>query len=109
MDDVYEIADRPWRGLGIVPGGGLRLRAKWAAFDAERKFELHPVFSCESSECRSGEVLTGKIKPTACEHFGARCTPESPLGAPMVSAEGVCAAYYRYNARPQLATSGRDS
>jgi hydrogenase expression/formation protein HypD len=109
VDDVYEIADQPWRGLGIVPGGGLRLRSKWGAFDAEMKFQLQPNFATEGSECRSGEVLTGKIKPTGCEHFGVRCTPESPLGAPMVSAEGVCAAYYRYNAPRQLATSAREA
>jgi hydrogenase expression/formation protein HypD len=109
IDEVYEIADRPWRGLGVVPDGGLRLRSKWAPFDAEKKFERLPIVSCEGSDCRSGEVLTGKIKPTACEHFGARCTPESPLGAPMVSAEGVCAAYYRYNTGYHLLASGRSS
>jgi hydrogenase expression/formation protein HypD len=99
LDDVYEPCDRPWRGLGIVPRGGLRLRAKWAQFDAERKFALRmlplPILK-DRCECRSGEVLAGRIKPTDCEHFGGRCTPDAPLGAPMVSAEGACAAYYRY-------------
>jgi hydrogenase expression/formation protein HypD len=96
VDDVYEICDRPWRGLGIVPSGGFRLRAKWARFDADRGFErrLAPVHEC--AECRSGDVLTGRIKPTECAHFGTRCTPDSPLGALMVSTEGACAAYYRY-------------
>jgi hydrogenase expression/formation protein HypD len=98
MDDVYEVCDRPWRGLGVVPGGGFRLRPKWARFDAERRFDRCETASQESTECRSGEVLTGQIKPTECEHFGNRCTPDSPLGAPMVSAEGACAAYYRYSA-----------
>lgn len=98
MDDVYEICDRPWRGLGTIPGGGFRLRPKWALFDAERRYETTSCAEQESSDCRSGEVLTGRIKPTDCEHFGGRCTPESPLGAPMVSAEGACAAYYRYAA-----------
>jgi hydrogenase expression/formation protein HypD len=97
MADVYEICDRPWRGLGKVPGGGFRLRWKWAGFDAERRFGACEVLSArDSCECRSGEILTGRINPTECTHFGGRCTPESPLGAPMVSAEGACAAYYRY-------------
>lgn len=96
MDDVYEICDRPWRGLGVVPAGGFRLRAKWARFDAEKRFPRALAVVRESCECRSGDVLTGRIKPTECEHFGSRCTPDSPLGAPMVSTEGACAAYYRY-------------
>jgi hydrogenase expression/formation protein HypD len=96
MDDVYEICDRPWRGLGVVPDGGFRLCDKWARFDAERRFDRRGTPVQECTECRSGDVLTGRIKPTECEHFGKRCTPDSPLGAPMVSAEGACAAYYRY-------------
>lgn len=97
VDDVYEICDQPWRGLGVVPSGGLRLRAAWARFDAERRFGRGAAAVEPCTECRSGEVLTGKIKPTECEHFGTRCTPDAPLGAPMVSAEGACAAYYRYS------------
>jgi hydrogenase expression/formation protein HypD len=96
MDDVYEICDRPWRGLGVVPAGGFRLRAKWAQFDATRRFVRRCESVQECPECRSGDVLTGRIKPTECAEFGVRCTPDSPLGAPMVSAEGACAAYYRY-------------
>jgi hydrogenase expression/formation protein HypD len=103
MDDVYEVCDRAWRGLGVVPAGGFRLRPKWSQFDAERRFDRPETSAQESRECRSGEVLTGRIKPPECEHFGARCTPDSPLGAPMVSAEGACAAYYRYSAgRPAV-------
>lgn len=98
VDDVYEICDRPWRGLGVVPRGGLRLRDKYRAFDATRKFGQATSRVIEPPECRSGEVLTGRIKPTECDCFGTRCTPETPLGAPMVSAEGACAAYYRYSA-----------
>jgi hydrogenase expression/formation protein HypD len=97
MDDVYEICDRPWRGLAVVPAGGFRLRSKWSQFDADRRFARRATPEQECSECRSGDVLTGRIKPTECAHFGTRCTPESPLGAPMVSAEGACAAYYRYS------------
>jgi hydrogenase expression/formation protein HypD len=99
MDDVYEICDRPWRGLGVVPGGGFHLRAKWAQFDADWRFARPATPVKECPECRSGEVLTGRIKPTQCAAFGVRCTPDSPLGAPMVSAEGACAAYYRYTPR----------
>jgi hydrogenase expression/formation protein HypD len=96
MDEVYEICDRPWRGLGIVPRGGFQLRDKWSQFDAEKRFARRLAVIQESCECRSGEVLTGRIKPTECQHFGNRCTPDAPLGAPMVSAEGACAAYFRY-------------
>jgi hydrogenase expression/formation protein HypD len=98
VEDVYEACDRSWRGLGVIPGGGYRLQPKWARFDAERRFGKCAALVRECTECRSGEILTGRIKPTECEFFGNRCTPESPLGAPMVSAEGACAAYYRYAA-----------
>jgi hydrogenase expression/formation protein HypD len=101
VDDVYEPCDRAWRGLGVVPRGGLCLREKWRDFNAEQRFDTEARPVAEPPECRSGEVLVGQIKPTECECFGNRCTPESPLGAPMVSAEGACAAYYRYaTARP---------
>lgn len=97
VERVFEVADRPWRGIGVIPGGGLRLRSSWKQFDARTRFgdairDEPPA----ASECRSGEVLSGRIKPTACPSFGTRCTPDSPLGAPMVSSEGACAAYYRY-------------
>jgi hydrogenase expression/formation protein HypD len=105
IDDVYEICDRPWRGLGVVSDGGFRIRSKWRRFDAEKRFGLFQTVGHDCSECRSGEVLTGGIKPTECAHFGKRCTPDSPLGAPMVSAEGACAAYYRYSPRSDVAPS----
>ncbi|MFV1964944.1 MAG: hydrogenase formation protein HypD, partial [Pirellulaceae bacterium] len=101
VDTVYEPCDRPWRGIGVVPGGGLKLRDAWMRFDAERRFHTEPRPVAEPAECRSGEVLIGRLKPTECECFGNRCRPDSPLGAPMVSAEGACAAYYRYTARPK--------
>jgi hydrogenase expression/formation protein HypD len=104
MDEIYEICDRPWRGLGPVPGGGFKIRLKWAHFDAERRFVRTTTSANERSECRSGDVLTGKIKPTECAQFGVRCTPDSPLGAPMVSAEGACAAYYRYSRQRVVAS-----
>jgi hydrogenase expression/formation protein HypD len=96
VDEVYEVCDRPWRGLGVVKSGGLRLREKWAAFDAERRFPISMVMTSPPTDCRSGDVLSGRIKPTECPHFGNPCTPENPLGAPMVSSEGACAAYFRY-------------
>lgn len=99
VESVYEVCDRPWRGFGIVPSGGLRLRKEWAHFDAELRFAHHSLPVLEPAQCRSGDVLAGRIKPTACEAFGTRCTPDVPLGAPMVSAEGACAAYYRYARR----------
>lgn len=94
---VYEVADRPWRGLGVIPAGGLALRAEFAEFDAVRRFGnavMLPVV--DDIRCRSGDVLSGRIRPTECPSFGTGCRPESPLGAPMVSAEGACAAYYQY-------------
>ena len=93
---VYEICDRPWRGLGTIAAGGLRLRPEWAKFDAAKKFRDVQLTVIESAECHSGAVLAGRIKPSACPAFGTRCTPQQPLGAPMVSSEGACAAYYRY-------------
>jgi hydrogenase expression/formation protein HypD len=99
VDDIYEVTDQAWRGIGVIPRGGLRLRDRWRSFDAVERFGRSSLPALESADCRSGEVLTGQIKPPECDCFGARCTPESPLGAPMVSAEGACAAYYRYSAQ----------
>lgn len=99
---VFEIVDMPWRGLGVIAGGGLRLRAEYSQWDAEQRFEL-PVTSATAlpilpaEECLSGQVMSGRIKPPQCPHFASRCTPDSPLGAPMVSSEGACAAYMRYH------------
>jgi hydrogenase expression/formation protein HypD len=102
---VYEVADRPWRGLGIIPAGGLALRAEFARFDAAQRFGkalMLPVV--DDNRCRSGDVLSGRIRPTECSSFGTLCRPESPLGAPMVSSEGACAAYYQYR-RERMAAS----
>lgn len=100
VDEVYEVCDQAWRGFGVIREGGLRLRPKWSAYDAQQRFALQaPVLGVvESEECRSHEVLTGRLKPLDCPAFGTRCRPDSPLGAPMVSSEGACAAYYRYRA-----------
>jgi hydrogenase expression/formation protein HypD len=94
IEDVFELADRKWRGIGEIPMSGLRLREEFAAYDAERKFGLGGITVNEPVECRAGDVLTGRLKPPLCAEFGKRCTPEHPLGALMVSSEGACAAYY---------------
>lgn len=97
MRDVFSPVDRLWRGLGVIPGGGMDLSESYAAFDARKKFSLAlPALSEVHLECRAGDVLRGILKPDCCPAFGVRCRPESPLGAPMVSGEGACTAYYRY-------------
>jgi hydrogenase expression/formation protein HypD len=96
MERVYEVCDRKWRGIGEIPQSGLRLRPEFAAHDAERIFSLEDVAASESPLCLSAEVLQGLKRPTDCPAFARSCTPESPLGAPMVSSEGACAAYYHY-------------
>ncbi len=85
-----------WRGLGQVPRSALQIREPYARFDAERRFELEPRAAPDHRACQCGAVLRGAIKPTDCKVFGTACTPETPLGACMVSAEGACAAYYSY-------------
>jgi hydrogenase expression/formation protein HypD len=96
MSEVFEVADRKWRGIGSIDQSGYRLREKYAAFDAERIFGMEGVTAEEPKECISALVLQGLKKPIDCTAFGTRCTPMTPLGAPMVSAEGACAAYYQY-------------
>jgi hydrogenase expression/formation protein HypD len=93
---VFEVCDRKWRGIGAIPASGLSVRAEFAAFDAERRFEVAGLEAEESPLCIAGEILQGLKKPHQCPAFGRQCTPERPLGAPMVSAEGACSAYYRY-------------
>ena len=90
-------------GVGQIPRSGLGLREPYRAFDAEQRFGVADRRVEESSECMSGLVLQGKVKPTECPAFGTRCTPEHPLGATMVSSEGACAAYYRYRREPVVA------
>jgi hydrogenase expression/formation protein HypD len=94
--EVFEVCDRKWRGIGTIPASGYRLRPEFAAYDAERRFEVGDVETEESAVCIAGEILKGLKKPTDCPAFGAECTPDIPLGATMVSTEGACAAYYRY-------------
>jgi hydrogenase expression/formation protein HypD len=96
MDAVFEVCNRQWRGIGEIPSSGLRLREAYSGFDAETRFPLAVGRVEEPAECIAGLVLQGIRKPHQCPAFAARCTPERPLGAPMVSSEGACAAYYRY-------------
>jgi hydrogenase expression/formation protein HypD len=96
MENVFEVCDWKWRGIGVIPQSGLRLRPEYAAHDAERVFEVDGIATEEPAECVSAEVLLGLKRPTDCPAFAVRCTPENPMGAPMVSAEGACAAYYQY-------------
>lgn len=121
MREVFEVSDQDWRGLGLVPRGGYRLREKYEMFNAvqttatdvashkrtcrdfasieQKLFDRTLVVLKNSILCRSGDVLMGRIKPQACPHFGKECTPQTPCGAPMVSSEGACAAYFQYDRR----------
>ncbi|MGE0713501.1 MAG: hydrogenase formation protein HypD [Planctomycetota bacterium] len=94
LAEVFEPCARGWRGLGTIPASGYRLRAAYAAHDAERRFPVELPAAREDPECLSGQVLSGQLRPTGCPAFGRTCTPERPLGPTMVSAEGACAAYY---------------
>lgn len=96
LEEVFELTDRGWRGIGVIPQSGWRLRSEYAEFDAESRFEVGDIHTVESPVCRSGDVLRGLLKPNQCPAFGKECTPQTPLGATMVSGEGACAAYYRY-------------
>ncbi len=96
MAEVFETADRKWRGIGEIPSSGYRLREKYAGFDAENIFGVGEIGAPEPSLCMAGLILQGLRKPQECPAFGRECMPEHPLGAPMVSSEGACAAYYRY-------------
>jgi hydrogenase expression/formation protein HypD len=96
IDRVLEVCDRRWRGIGDLPGSGYRLRAEFETFDAERRFGAARTAVGESDLCIAGDILQGRRKPAECPQFGTGCTPEHPLGAPMVSGEGTCAAYCRY-------------
>jgi hydrogenase expression/formation protein HypD len=99
VNEIYEVCDRKWRGIGNIPGSGLRIRDELAAFDAEKKFQVEGIVTEEPAVCISGEILQGLKKPNECPAFGAECTPTTPLGATMVSSEGACAAYHKYALR----------
>ncbi len=96
LADVFDVCDRQWRGIGMIPASGWRLLSDYAEFDAERRFDVGELHVDEPAACRAGEVLQGLIKPDECECFGTSCTPRTPMGATMVSSEGACAAYFQY-------------
>ena len=96
MQKVFEVSDRRWHGIGSIPASGYRLRPEFSAYDAEKIFHLEEVEAAEPPGCLSALILRGLKKPPECPRFGRDCRPECPLGAPMVSAEGACAAYYQY-------------
>ncbi len=108
--EVFEIAPRQWRGLGEIPASGFQLRGRFQKYDANRRFPFSGEPARESPECIAGLILQGIKKPHECPAFAVKCTPENPLGAPMVSSEGACAAYYHYGRRqnqpiqPQLSS-----
>ncbi len=97
INQVFKPVDRQWRGIGIIPQSGLGLQAAYQQFDASIRFDIELAQLQESPLCIAGSVLRGVAKPSDCPAFGTLCTPSNPLGAPMVSAEGACSAYYRYH------------
>ena len=109
MEEVFEVCDRKWRGVGMIPKSGFKLRYEYRDHDAERLFEVDDIETQESSLCISGQVLKGLKKPHDCPAFGKECTPQTPLGATMVSAEGACAAYHAYGRHLEAANSASAS
>ena len=96
IDQVMEPCDSQWRGLGVIPGSGLKLRKEYEAYDARLKYLVPSMNGKPNPACRCGDVLQGKCKPSDCRVFGTACTPQHPIGACMVSNEGSCSAYYQY-------------
>lgn len=99
INQVFSNCDRKWRGIGLLPGSGWCLRTEFSDFDAELRFNVERITPEESPLCIAGKILQGQNKPTDCSAFRTHCTPQHPLGATMVSSEGACAAYYRYDTR----------
>jgi hydrogenase expression/formation protein HypD len=96
MDEVFEVRDCKWRGVGAIPKSGFKLREPYRDHDAGRLFEVDDIECAESATCISGQILRGLKRPRDCPAFGNQCTPDAPLGATMVSQEGACSAYYAY-------------
>jgi len=106
IEDVFEVCDRKWRGVGLIPKSGFRLREEYRDHDAERLFEVSAIETQESSVCLSGQILRGLKKPHDCPAFGTQCTPQTPLGATMVSSEGACAAYFAHGRHLEAGRTG---
>ena len=96
IQQVFDVSDREWRGIGTIPASGYAVNPAYAAYDARKKFHLAATTAETDNGCMAGSILKGKMKPHQCPYFGKECTPEKPMGAPMVSSEGACAAYYHY-------------
>lgn len=96
LDEVYEPCDAVWRGIGVLPSSGLRLRNEYSGYDAEKRFGLSTGGETMPDRCSCGDVLKGRLRPPGCPLFGKSCTPDHPVGPCMVSSEGSCAAYYKY-------------
>ena len=109
MNQVFEVTDRKWRGVGMIPASGYRIRYEYREHDAERIFNVDNVRAAEPAVCISGQVLRGLKRPSDCPAFGGACTPRTPLGATMVSGEGACAAYYQYRRRGFDGVVARDT
>lgn len=106
INEVFEVSDRSWRGIGPIPQSGYEVKENYAAYNARLKFNLDLQQTQENKDCISGDIMKGLKKPFQCPMFGTRCKPEHPLGAPMVSSEGACAAYYDYStARQETVTA----
>ncbi len=106
VDRVYEVADRSWRGFGIIRSGGYRIRDAYRRFDAEERFDVSASLPIATSDiCMGADIMSGRIKPPQCPYFGQQCTTDHPLGAPMVSSEGACAAYMRYQVQQDSAAA----
>lgn len=97
IEEIFEVTDREWRGIGNITNSGYGIKDEYSAYDAGKKFNIDIARSLEDLSCLSGDMMKGKIKPDQCPNFGTKCTPVHPLGAPMVSSEGACAAYYHFN------------
>ena len=97
IKQVFEVGDREWRGIGMIPKSGYKLTKRYLDYDAESKFGIENIMVSEHPNCMAGEVLKGIKKPVNCPEFGTTCTPANPLGAPMVSSEGACSAYYNFS------------
>jgi hydrogenase expression/formation protein HypD len=106
IGEVFEVCDRKWRGVGLIPQSGFKLRDEYRDHDAERVFRVDHLETQESTVCISGQILRGLKKPHECPAFAKECTPQKPLGATMVSAEGACAAYFAYGRQPEAGGAG---
>jgi hydrogenase expression/formation protein HypD len=107
IEEVFEVCDRKWRGVGRIPRSGFKLRADYRPHDAEQRFDVEQIETQESPVCISGQILKGLKKPHDCPAFGVTCTPQTPLGATMVSSEGACAAYYAYGRHLEVCGAGK--